>query len=110
MLEIRRPWRQNPDRTDLDLKLELPERIARASCNRNARGALSALAQIRFSSEALARGILTICSGINPDDHMLDRYHPVWPGRVNMRQLHKRKMHVTSLSTQVKTIVSLKTS
>ena len=27
-----RPWRRNPDRTDLGSKLELPERIARASC------------------------------------------------------------------------------
>ena len=52
MLEIRRPWRQNPDRIDLDLKLELPERIARASCSRNARGARPARAQdpIQFRS------------------------------------------------------------
>ena len=47
-----RPWRRNPDRTDLGSKLELPERIARASCNRNARGARPARAQdhIQFRS------------------------------------------------------------
>ena len=58
MLEIRRPWRQNPDRTDLDLKLELPERIARASCSRNARGARPARAQdpIQFRSGTKQEG------------------------------------------------------
>ena len=47
-----RPWRQNRNRTDLDLKLDLPERIARASCSRNARGARPARAQdqIQFRS------------------------------------------------------------
>ena len=47
-----RPWRRNPDRTDLGSKLELPERIARASCSRNARGARPARAQdqIQFRS------------------------------------------------------------
>ena len=37
--------RRNPDRTDLGSKLELPEGIARANCNRNARGARPARAQ-----------------------------------------------------------------
>ena len=44
--------RRNPDRTDLGSKLELPEGIARASCNRSARGARPARAQdhIQFRS------------------------------------------------------------
>ena len=47
-----RPSRRNPDRTDLGSKLELPEGIARASCNRSARGARPARAQdhIQFRS------------------------------------------------------------
>ena len=47
-----RPWRQNPDRTDLDLKLELPERRARATCSRNARSTRPTRAQdqIQFRS------------------------------------------------------------
>eukprot|EP00959_Pyramimonas_sp_CCMP1952_P101830 2130139-Pyramimonas_sp.AAC.1 len=32
-----RPWRPTPARTDMDLELELPERIARARCSRNVR-------------------------------------------------------------------------
>jgi len=40
-----RPWRRNPDRTDLGSKLELPERIAQARCGRNARGARPTRAQ-----------------------------------------------------------------
>ena len=47
-----RPWRRNPDRTDSDLKLELPECIAQASCNRNSQnsGPARAQDQIQFRS------------------------------------------------------------
>ena len=53
-----RSWHQNPDRTDLDLKLSLPERKARAGCSPTARGARPARAQdlIQFRNETNQEG------------------------------------------------------
>ena len=106
MLEIRRPWRQNPDRTDLDLKLELPERIVRDSCNRNARGARSARAQdpIQFRSPRSSHphNLAPRTDGPKRDDPRRDKLHqdehdrPTNPERyIEMRSMETFPRHQT---------------